>query len=120
MFNLRNDSFIVLNSELGTFVDSIRGNIDILCDKHPNLYTQMVEKQFIVNPDTDEAMQIVERWKLADADISRFSIIINPTLGCNLRCWYCYENHEHKPIMKKNARRTILNLLHILQQMVCC
>jgi uncharacterized protein len=32
-------------------------------------------------------------------DDSTFKLTVNPTLSCNFRCWYCYENHEAKPRM---------------------
>lgn len=111
MFNLRTSTFSVLSNKLGTFVESIRDNADILQEKHSDLFTQMLEKRFIVDSELDEAVQLVEEWKRADSDPSYFSMIINPTLGCNLRCWYCYENHEHKPLMKQEVIDAIFKLI---------
>ena len=33
-----------------------------------------------------------------------FGIIVNPTLRCNLRCWYCYEKHDHLTDMPQAVR----------------
>ena len=88
LFNLRNSSFIVLGNEEGEYVFSIKDSIEALQGKHPDLFAKMIDKSFVVDADIDEAAQIVEEWKRADSDSSQFNIIINPTLACNLRCWY--------------------------------
>ena len=103
MFNLRTDKFIVLNNKLGKYVDSIRNNIDVLRDRHPDLFQELSEKMFIIDSDIDEAAKLVEEWESLDNDSRTFSMIINPTLGCNLRCWYCYEDHDNKPMMGKKV-----------------
>ena len=111
MYNLRSRDFLSLNTDLGKLLDSARDNIDMLRKKHPDLFRLMEEKEFIVDADTDEIKQLVDEWEQEDSDTRKFSIIVNPTLGCNLRCWYCYENHEHKPLMNESVYNSILRLI---------
>lgn len=56
------------------------------------LFDTLVNECFIVENDFDEP-SIVEYRKLSEKmDSSTYHIVINVTLDCNLRCWYCYEN----------------------------
>lgn len=36
-------------------------------------------------------------------DTKQFKLTINPTLNCNFRCWYCYENHKPKSSMSHDT-----------------
>ncbi|MCM1028792.1 MAG: hypothetical protein NC342_00290 [Pseudoflavonifractor sp.] len=53
----------------------------------------------IVSDDRNESAELIEIFKQQERDPSYFGIIVNPTLDCNLRCWYCYENHSHGSMM---------------------
>lgn len=61
---------------------------------HPTFYAHLVEGRYVVPDDEDEAASVVADWKSHDTDPRQFAIFINPTLDCNLRCWYCYEKHH--------------------------
>jgi len=57
-----------------------------------SLYDQLKENCFIVDSDLDEvAWAMNQRFAYAD-DTEMYQIVVNPTLDCNLSCWYCYEN----------------------------
>lgn len=58
-------------------------DIDILC-----------EKGFFVDTEIDEFAIACSRKMSSRLDKRAFHIIVNPTLDCNLRCWYCYESHK--------------------------
>jgi uncharacterized protein len=42
----------------------------------------------------DEVALISERFERAKGDLSSFALTILPTLACNFRCSYCYQNHD--------------------------
>ena len=51
----------------------------------------------------------------AVADNSIFRLIVNPTLNCNFRCWYCYETHKAESNMSdqtvSHIKKTIKRLM---------
>lgn len=111
LFNLQTETFIVLNQDLSKIVDSCKDDIGSLKDKHLELFQQMQEKEFIIPSARDEVASMIEEWEKQDNDSSYFGMIINPTLGCNLRCWYCYEEHENKTIMCAKIVNAIFRLI---------
>lgn len=100
LFNLQTETFIVLNYELSRIVNSYKDDIGALKNKHLELFQQMLKQEFIIPSERDEVASMIAEWKRQDNNPSYFGMIINPTLDCNLRCWYCYEEHKKK---KHNA-----------------
>ena len=110
-FNLASNGFLLLQRELGERVEALRESIGQLQSVHPELFDQMLRMGMMVDAETDEVKDLVERWRAHDSDPSTFGLIINPTLGCNLRCWYCYEQHDRMPMMEENVRRSICRMI---------
>lgn len=52
------------------------------------------ENGFIVDADTDEYALALELKMMTRLQKRTYTIIVNPTLDCNLNCWYCYESHQ--------------------------
>lgn len=111
LFNLQTETFIVLNNKLSEFVNGHKDELEILDHRHSDLFKQMVEKEFIISSEKDEVASMIAEWKKQDNDSSYFSMIINPTLGCNLRCWYCYEEHDKKNLMNLKVVKSIYRLI---------
>lgn len=111
IFNLQTEIFIVLAEELAKVVNDNKQNIDAIKTLHPDLFKQMIDSKIIIPFETDETKELVKLWEEEDRNPSYFSMIINPTLGCNLRCWYCYEKHDKKPIMSEDTLSSIRKLI---------
>ncbi len=111
LFNLQKNNFIVLRKELAEIVKNHRNNVNALKDIHPELYLQMEKNGMIIPEETNEVAQIIKNWEAADNSQNYFSMIINPTLNCNLKCWYCYEEHDRKPIMNAEIVESICYLI---------
>ena len=92
LYNVYTDELCLLDEQVKTlYVDKTLEEIKAI---HPDFYAFLKEKQFIVPSDTDEAKKCIEQWTKADEDKSVFTLTVNPTLDCNMRCWYCYEKHQ--------------------------
>ena len=106
LYNISSDGIMVLSPELVDLVIKYREDIDALESVHKALFDEMLRQGMIVAVDYDEVKTIVDKWKQEDNDPGQFTLIVLPTLDCNLRCWYCFE--EHKKGSK--CRRTRLNV----------
>ena len=92
LYNARTEALAILNPEVAKlYEENAPAQIKRV---HPEFYDYLRENNFLVADDFDELEAQLAQWKESDDDPSHFSIGFNPTLCCNLRCWYCYENHE--------------------------
>jgi uncharacterized protein len=66
---------------------------DELQDVHPSFYEALVQRGFIVDATEDETQKAINIMQEMNNESSEFKLIINPTMNCNFKCWYCYEMH---------------------------
>lgn len=87
--------------------DIIKHNLPTINEERINVF----EKKKIIIPDNVDEISIVKNKLMHTIqDDTKFSMIIIPTLSCNFRCWYCYENHEHKKMMDEVDIKKIIEL----------
>ncbi len=60
---------------------------------HRDLYEELVKYGFILSEDVDEISEVKKRMDSIIYDNENYRLIINPTMNCNFKCWYCYETH---------------------------
>lgn len=92
LFNAATKMYIVFNSSLKSRL--IDGQIDFLQANYPNLYAKLIEAKCLIEDDTDELANLKDIADSVNNNPEECMIFINPTLDCNFRCWYCYENHR--------------------------
>ena len=80
--------------------------------RHPDFYACLLRNKFIVE-DGDDEIQICVAKVLdrLETNGGQLQLTINPTLDCNLRCWYCYE--EHRQGSRMSAETVLAVLRHI-------
>lgn len=111
MFNISTEGIIALNPELAGIVLKHKEQIDDLSSTHPDLYNQMKLLDMIVPFEKDEAQDLVNSWEKESINPHYFGMIINPTLDCNLHCWYCYEQHNIHSGMNSDTIEAIYRLI---------
>ena len=111
LFNSENEKFLLLSSELEKIYRDYVLNPNDLQSVHPEFFNTLKNNRFIVPSAVDEAETLIHQWEKNDNDESSFGIIINPTLNCNMRCWYCYEKHEGKQTMTEDTRKAIYRFI---------
>ena len=94
LFNLASKAYLALVPRLAKLLGENKDRVDTLSDIHPDLYKVLKEKGFILDNDVDEVDALLKRWHEAESSRKSYSIIVLPTLDCNCRCWYCYEQHN--------------------------
>ena len=78
-------------------------------ENHSRFYDCLKKRHFIINNEENEVAsclsQIRHNYEWNDGCLY---ITINPTLDCNLRCWYCYEEHRKGSLMNTEVIDAIL------------
>lgn len=85
------------------------GNILRVTSCH--LKEQLSSNGMLVEDNTDEIQLVKDIIEKIDTDDSSLHIHVNPTLGCNFRCWYCYEDHSDSRFMQPDTISAIDKLL---------
>ena len=107
IYSCRTDAVSAIDNQLA---DLIEGNqLNYIEQKHQEFFAFLKREGFIVEDDADECGDLIDTWK-KEEDGPNLSIFINPTMDCNLRCWYCYEKHVQKSMMQQDVVDSILKL----------
>ena len=111
-YNSLSNEFLVLNNFLNElFVASLNeNNVDDLKNLHPDFYSELYNKNFIVENDIDEIEQIRKMNQRLINNETKYELTINPTMNCNFKCWYCYESHIKDSILKSD--KPLLDRVH--------
>ena len=99
LYNIARDEVLILQPQLADLIQQHLQDVDRIGEIHPPLYHELKKKGYIVPQTSDEVKELISRWEKEDHDDTQFTIMINPTLECNLKCWYCYEKHEKGTFM---------------------
>lgn len=108
IFNTFTSSLVLIEKDLykRIFVD---GNFDMV-DK--DIINSLAEMSFLVDSDLDESFlleTIRTKGRYYDSDIRM--ITIAPTLACNARCYYCYEQGIQFTMMSKETAAALVDYL---------
>lgn len=69
---------------------------------HPDFFEMLVLNGFIIEDNIDEFKLVENKLKNVINRKDVYRLIINPTMNCNFKCWYCYETHIKDSKMDKN------------------
>jgi uncharacterized protein len=105
--------YLVLSNTLRDVVENTcQENIKRYSQK---FYKQLVESGCLIDCETNEVALLKQRIKEVDENPKIYHLIINPTMDCNFKCWYCYENHISKSKMNQetinNTKQLISNIM---------
>lgn len=110
LYNCASDAIVFLNNELKKVWKNSQPHLERIQDIHPEFYSYLTEKGFVVADNVDEKEALLSKIKEKDSKRDFYSIIVNPTLDCNMCCWYCYEKHNRKAYMSKEVMDSVLLL----------
>lgn len=93
--NCMNGVIVLLDKYAHTLYENLSDKPFTSSDLDNKIMQSLIHNQFIVEDDYNEK-EIVQYRRMKEInDTSMYHLIINPTLDCNLSCWYCYE-HKYK------------------------
>lgn len=83
----------------------------------PQLYRQLLQAGCIIDDNVDEVQLLNKRIEQIDNQSENYSLTVNPTMDCNFKCWYCYENHFKRSKMSLDTlERTKKFITRILSE----
>lgn len=89
LYNTLSNAVCRLSAEEFDTVKELLNNTDLFEKEYPDVFTQMKKDGYIVDADFNELEYIRFQNRMQIFGDRRLHITINPTLDCNLTCWYC-------------------------------
>lgn len=118
-YNALSNEFIILDIELfELYKAGVNENkIADLKNIHPSFFDHIKNKGFIIEKNTDEIECVKKLVSSIDQNDEIFELIINPTMNCNFKCWYCYETHiKDSKMSSLTINKVILFINNILEK----
>lgn len=120
ILNIDNDSHILYNALSDRFIllrevayrDFFNYNANYLKEQNSILFNQLVSINSIIEDTFDEYKCVLERIRQNDNDDSIYHLHINPTVDCNFKCWYCYEDHIKGSKMPTEVIESVKRLMY--------
>lgn len=91
VYNTLSNKILLLHRETLPALEGMR--LDLLSKE---LYDTLCSSKMIVSSHIEELEVISQTLCKTNDSRSVFELIVNPTLQCNLSCWYCYEESRAK------------------------
>ncbi|MCF6402938.1 radical SAM protein [Chitinophaga filiformis] len=113
IYNAFSNKFIAIDPTISDIFNAIRTpeNIEELSEYHPTLYNSLCKNGFFVGDDVDEIQKVKDLSAKVDKNDTHFELIVNPTMNCNFKCWYCYESHVKGSKMNKETVNKTCSLI---------
>lgn len=111
LYNYFTDRVLVLLPELYSVVKELQHDIAGISRVHPEFYGALRENGFIVGDNMDEAAAAEEAIMKKLSSQDTLFLTVNPTLDCNLRCWYCYEKHTRNCYMTEETMERVVRFV---------
>lgn len=109
LYNLASEKMALLDNANYVLYDT--SDLMSLSESNATFFNFLKEKGFIVDNSVDESTRVIEKWRKKDNSKEFFGLTIIPTLGCNMNCWYCYEDHKSKGLMSTKVYDSIIKLV---------
>lgn len=109
VYNTFSDSLVCFTEEEYGIVQNLLLNLDKFLVEYPILYSELKKAGFIIE-DYDELEFIKFKNRLCIFEDRSCHLTINPTLDCNLKCWYCsteYANAIHCGRMSEDVIESV-------------
>lgn len=109
IFNSFTNSYIALSNNVCDAFESL--SVDDFQKDYDVVYKSLCKIGIII-PDTKDELAVIRyKNKIATFGTRELRIVVYPTQDCNLKCWYCYENHVPNTRMKQETADKILKYI---------
>lgn len=111
LYNTFTDHAMALSAEVDELINRYKNDVNVIKNIHPTLFENLIRGGFFIEKNIEEWEEVFSQWEKEDCSPQKFTMIINPTLDCNMRCWYCYEQHNKMAYMSDKILQSIKNLI---------
>lgn len=108
---VKGSGILMTLSEWGN-IQPFLSNLIRFKQEYPDDFDKLKQMGYIVDSDFDEVAYIKFMNKTATYGNRSYSVFVNPTLECNFRCWYCYEEHNNGHMSEDTIERVKLHIKH--------
>ena len=89
LYNALTDALLPVSFKDYALVETLMEHLPTFSDRYPDLYASFKKSGFIIDQAFDEQAYIKLQNKRRVYAHNDYHITVNPTLDCNLKCWYC-------------------------------
>ncbi|WP_337482357.1 radical SAM/SPASM domain-containing protein [Prevotellamassilia timonensis] len=111
IYNAATDQLVALTPQLANIFNEGKAAPERIKAQHAELYDHLLQKGIFVCDDADETEAYIRKREEYERSSGEYTITINPTLACNMSCWYCYESHKNMPAMSADVKQSVLLLI---------
>lgn len=111
IYNAATDQLVALTPQLANIFNEGKAAPEKIKAQHAELYDHLLQKGIFVCDDADETEAYIRKREEYERSSGEYTITINPTLACNMSCWYCYESHKNMPAMSADVKQSVLLLI---------
>lgn len=111
LYNCSTNNRMYMVKEIEDLIVRNMDSINRIESIHPKLYSFLKKKKFIVNDSFDEVKGAISQIKRDLNSAEYFELFVNPTLDCNLKCWYCYETLKKGSCVDNETLCSIMALI---------
>lgn len=111
IYNAATDQLVALTPQLANIFNESKAAPEKIKAQHAELYDHLLQKGIFVCDDADETEAYIRKREEYERSSGEYTITINPTLACNMSCWYCYESHKNMPAMSADVKLSVLLLI---------
>lgn len=105
LFNTLSKELLLLTDELKNIYNAaiIHEEIDDFISWHSDMGRYLIQHGFLIDEKVNEYEKAKTYIKSYHNQSSGYKLIVNPTMNCNFKCWYCYESHVKNSKMNTNV-----------------
>lgn len=111
IYNAATDQLVALTPQLANIFNESKAAPEKIKAQHAELYDHLLQKGIFVCDEADETETYIRKREEYERSSGEYTITINPTLACNMSCWYCYESHKNMPAMSADVKQSVLLLI---------
>lgn len=89
LYNSLTNRILPISLKDYSIIETLMEHLPTFRQKFPELYSAFQRSGFIISPDFDELAYLKLQNKRCIFMNRDYHLTINPTLDCNLKCWYC-------------------------------